>query len=71
MELAEIQREALALSEQDRASLAARILETLPPPLVDISDEEVDRREAELDSGEVKPISHEELVRRVAQDRRR
>lgn len=70
MELAEIQRQALALSEQDRASLAATILQTLPPAL-EISDEEVDRRDAELDSGEVSSISHEELVRRVGHERGR
>lgn len=71
MELAEIEREALTLSETDRARLAARLLDTLPPPEVIISDEEVDRRERELDSGTVQPISHEELVRRVMQDRKR
>ena len=71
MELAEIQREALALSEHDRASLAVRILETLPSNLLDVSDEEVDRRNAELESGTVLPLSHEELVRRVQQERRK
>ena len=69
MELAEIQREALALSDQDRASLAATLLDTLPPPGMDISDEEVERREQELESGQVTAISHEEFVRRVRQER--
>jgi putative addiction module component (TIGR02574 family) len=71
MEFAEIQREALTLSDHDRASLAARLLDTLPPPGVDISDEEVDRREGDLESGRVTPISHEEFVRGVRQERGR
>jgi putative addiction module component (TIGR02574 family) len=71
MKLAEIEREALTLSENDRAALAARLLDTLPPSEVLISDDEVDRRERELDSGTVQAISHEEFVRRVEQDRKR
>jgi hypothetical protein len=70
MELAEIEREALSLSETDRARLAARLLVTLPPPEVIISDEEVDRRDRELDSGTVQAISHEELVSRVMRERK-
>jgi len=70
MKLAEIERQALALSEPERASLAASLLQTLDSPIPDIADEEVDRREAELDSGEVKAISHEELTRRIRQDRK-
>ena len=71
MKLAEIEREALALPECERASLAAKLLGTLPPPGTDVSDEEVERRERELESGEVDAISHEEFVRRVERERRR
>jgi putative addiction module component (TIGR02574 family) len=71
MEFAKIQREALTLSDHDRASLAALLLETLPPPGMDISDEEVDRREEDLESGRVTAISHEEFVRGVRQERGR
>ena len=71
MKLAEIEQEALALSEQERASLAAKLLKTLPPPRTDVSDEEVERREQELESGQVAEISHEEFVRRVQQERGR
>jgi hypothetical protein len=71
MKLAEIEQEALALPERDRASLAAKLLGTLPPPGTDISDEEVERREREMESGEVEAISHEEFVRRVERDRGR
>ena len=71
MKLAEIEQEALALPERERATLAARLLDTLPPPGTDISDDEVERRERELESGQVAAISHEEFVRRVQQERGR
>ena len=71
MKLAEIEQEALALSEQERASLAVKLLDTLPPPGTDVSDEEIERRERELESGQVEPISHEEFVRRVQAGRGR
>lgn len=71
MKLAEIEQEALALSERDRASLAAKLLDTLPPAGTEVSDEEVERREQELESGQVTAISHEEFVRRVEQERGR
>lgn len=69
MKLADIEQEALALPERERASLAARLLNTLPPPGTDVSDEEVERREWELESGQVAAISHEVFVRRVQQER--
>jgi len=71
MKLGEIEQEALALPDRDRASLAAKLLDTLPPPGTDVSDEEVERREREMDSGQVTAISHEEFVRRVQQRRGR
>ena len=71
MKLAEIEQEALALPERERASLAAKLLDTLPPPGTDISDDEVERRERELESGQAAAISHEEFVRRVQQERGR
>jgi len=69
MKLAEIEQEALALSDVERASLAAKLLDTLPPPGTDVSDEAVDRREREMDSGEITPILREEFVRRVQRER--
>jgi putative addiction module component (TIGR02574 family) len=71
MKLVEIEQEALALPDSDRAALAAKLLDTLPPPGTDVSDEEVERRERELDSGQVAAISHEEFVRRVQEQRGR
>ena len=71
MTLDKITQEAIALSEKDRAVLAASLLDTLPPPGGEMSDEEVDRREQEMDTGAVEPISHEELVKRVRAERGR
>ena len=70
MSLAEVEKQALALNESERARLAASLLETLPPE-VELSDEEVLQRDADLDSGRAEEISHEEFVRRVEQERRR
>jgi putative addiction module component (TIGR02574 family) len=70
MKLGEIEQEALALPVRDRASLAAKLLGTLPPPGTDVSDDEVERREHELESGKVVAISHEEFARRVQSQRR-
>ena len=71
MNLAEIEQEALALPERERASLAVKLLDTLPPPGTEVSDDEVESRERELESGQVTAISHEEFVRRVQQERGR
>lgn len=71
MKLAEIEQEALALSERERASLAAKLLDTLPAEETQVSDEEVENRERQLESGQVAAISHEEFVRRVEQERGR
>lgn len=69
MKLAQIEEKAMALTKAERASLAARLLETLPPPGTDVSDEEVARREREMESGEVAALPHEEFIRRVQQER--
>jgi hypothetical protein len=67
----EIEQEALALPDRDRATLAAKLLDTLPPPETDVSDEEVEQREREMESGQVTAISHPEFVRRVQEQRGR
>jgi hypothetical protein len=71
MKLVEIEQEALALPDRDRASLVAKLLDTRPPPGTDVSDEEVEQREREMDLGKAVPISHEEFVRRVQEQRGR
>ena len=70
MKLVEIEQQALALPDRERASLAAKLLHTLPPPETCVSDDEVEQRERELESGQVTAISHEEFIRRVQHDRR-
>jgi hypothetical protein len=71
VKLAEIEQQALALPDRDRASLAAKLLDTLPPPGTEVSDEEVEQRERELESGQVTAILHEEFFHRVEQQRGR
>jgi len=51
--------------------LAVKLLDTLPASETDISDDEVESRERQLESGQVAAISHEEFVRRVEQERGR
>lgn len=70
MSFKEIEQEAVALSEKERATLVSSLLETLIPPGLDISDDEVIQRDAELESGAVQPISHDEFVRRVKEARK-
>lgn len=71
MKLQEIEREALALGESDRAALILSLMETLPAPGSDVGDDEALRRDEEIESGKVTPISHEEFVRRIGESRGR
>ena len=71
MSLTEVEKEALALPENDRARLAVSLLETLPPPDAFVSDEEALQRDADLDAGRSGEISHEEFVRRIERERGR
>ena len=71
MKLQEIEQEARGLSELERMALVLSLMDTLGAPGSDVSDEEVVRREAELESGTVEPMLHEEFVRRVQAERSR
>jgi hypothetical protein len=71
MSFIEIEQEAKALSRKQRATLVAALLDTLPAPGTEVSDEEVARRERELKSGAVAAISHGEFTRRVTKARGR
>jgi hypothetical protein len=71
MKLQHIEQEALGLSESERAELVLSLMRTLAAPGADITDEEVFRRDAELQSGSVEPMLHEEFVRRVQEERER
>jgi putative addiction module component (TIGR02574 family) len=67
--LAEIEKTVLALPVAQRALLAEALLSSLPPLPEDWSEaqemDEVERREREIETGRVQPISEEELLRRV------
>jgi hypothetical protein len=71
MKFAEIEQEALALSTLERASLVAKLLHTIPAPGSEISLEEAECRDRELEESHVSPLSHQEFVHRVSQDRKR
>ncbi len=71
MMLQEIEQEALGLSETERARLVLSLIGTLGSPEVDVSDAEVLKRDTDLGSGLVQPISHEDFVRQVRKERGR
>ena len=71
MSLAELQKEALDLPEKERALLVVSLLETLALEDDEISDDEVLRRDADLEGGRESEISHQEFVRRVQSERKR
>ena len=71
MKAIEIEQEAVALPVAERIHLVHRLLDSLRALELDVSDEEVMRRERELDSGEVTEISEAEFVRRVEEERAR
>jgi len=71
MKLQDIEHEALGLSEHERAELVLSLMRTLAAPGADVTDEEVARRDAEMEDGNVDPMSHDEFIRRVREERNR
>lgn len=72
MSLDQIAPEALRLHGRERAMLAASLWESLEDPFqlaAGIDDESAlalaEKRDREIESGEVTPLSHEELMRRL------
>jgi putative addiction module component (TIGR02574 family) len=69
-EVTELLKKALELPVTDRAELAGSIIESLDQAedqsVSDAWDAEILRRMEDLDSGRVKPISHHEVLRRLA-----
>lgn len=63
--LVDVQRQADKLSAEERGGLIAYLLHSLPDAPRGPDDAEVARREAELDSGAVQPLTHEEFLREV------
>jgi len=69
VQLADIQKQAKELSEEDRRGLVAYLLHSMSGLPSGPDDEEVERREAEMDSGAVAPISHAEFLTQVGRNR--
>lgn len=69
MSFLEIEQEAKALSSRERAALVTTLMNTFPDAGVEVSDEEVARRDQELEQGTVEAISQAEFVRRVERER--
>ena len=71
----DIQRAALALPIEQRVKLAESLLESLPPAPDEWSEAEelaeVERREAQIERGESRPIPENEFWQRVDQNRKR
>ena len=71
----EIEKTVLALPVEQRVTLAEALLSSLPP-LGDVWSEademaEVERREREIESGQVQPLPEAEFWRRVEAGRKR
>lgn len=72
MGIDQIASEALRLSPHDRAMLAQTIWESLEAPYLaasDMSDDEAialaKQRDAEIENGEIEPLSHTQLMSRL------
>jgi hypothetical protein len=65
VQLSDIQRQTEDLSQEEREGLVAYLLHRLSgmPPVPE--DAEVDQRDADMDCGKVKPISHKEFISQV------
>jgi len=70
VQLADIQNQAKELSEEDRRGLVAYLLHGMSGIPSGIDDEEVGKRESDMDSGSVTPISHADFLAQVGRSRR-
>ncbi|MGY8693271.1 MAG: hypothetical protein ACKVGW_03630 [Verrucomicrobiia bacterium] len=66
--LADIQRQADELSNEDRAGLLTHLLHTLENAPEGPTDQEAIERDAELESGVVTPISQEQFINEARPD---
>jgi hypothetical protein len=65
VKLLDVQKQAAELSFEEKEGLLAYLIHELADPVMRPDDTEVLRREEEMDSGEVNPISHEEFLKQV------
>jgi len=70
VQLADLQNQVKELSEEDRKGLVAFLLHGFTDAPTGPGDDEVERRESEMDSGKVTPISHAEFLAQVARHAR-
>jgi hypothetical protein len=70
VKLADIQKQAKELSEEDREGLVAFLLHGFTGAPSGPDDEEVGMRDADMDSGSVKSISHAEFLAQVGRSGR-
>lgn len=70
VQLADIQKQAKELSEEDRKGLVAFLLHGFNGVPSGPDDEEVGERYSDMDSGVVKPISHAEFLAQVGRSGR-
>lgn len=65
VQLADLQNQVRELSEEDRKGLVAFLLHGFTDAPCGPDDEEVQRRDVEMDCGEVTPISHADFLSQV------
>ena len=63
--LIEIQKSADSLSQEDKAGLVAHLLASFPSAPLGPNDVEVDKRDTDMDNGTIKPISHDQFLRKL------
>lgn len=69
--IADIEKQALRLPDQERAKLADRLIASLPPDFIDERElEEARRRSREMDEDPSKVLTHEEFFK-FFEDRRK
>ena len=69
--IADIEKQALSLPDQERAKLADRLIASLPPDFTDDAEiEEALRRSREMDRDPNRVISHEQFFRFFEERRR-
>ncbi len=73
--IAEIEKAVLALPLEQRVLLAESLLNSLPTGREELSDAaelaEAERRDREIETGQVQPLSEAEFLRRIESSRKR
>lgn len=67
--LIKVQKEADDLTLEEKSGLIAHLLDSFPNAPAGPDDEEVARRVAEMDAGEVVPLTHEQFLSEMGRGR--